>query len=103
MGLFAVGQVKSGVGPTYNLNRGFLGVVRNGAGDYTLTLQDGLNVGFNAAGVEGYAKAYCAAAGIAQCNIIQPSLTTLQVRTFNAAGAATDGDFNVEVSNIGPQ
>lgn len=36
-------QVQAGVGPTFSANNGFTSVIRNGPGDYTLTLQDQLD------------------------------------------------------------
>jgi hypothetical protein len=85
--------------PGYNVQRGFAnpGFVRNGAGDYTLTLQDGVNTqtqGVVTGALQGNAPGMLAVEFL--------STTTVRVRTLNSAGAAADLDFWLSVQEIGP-
>jgi len=89
----AQASIVSGVGPTFLYNRGFASVVRNGAGDYTLTLESG---GVDAA----QCNIQCTSRGAVGLifAVVHTSDTAKQILETSNAGAATDGDFDVTVT-----
>jgi len=99
-GLFAIANVvNNGVAAAYNSSRGFLGPpVRNGLGDVTLTLQDGLLLNSDGGGT---AKVTVYGAVPLQSSVEQVDSTHLRVRT-NAAGDPTDAGFSIELQDVGP-
>lgn len=77
------------------VNRGFSALVRNGVGDYTLTLEQ------SAAAAETVATATgIDAALIAVCVVRRPLPTTVQVLTFDVAGAANEADFSLVMHKV---
>ena len=81
------------------VQRGFAnpGFVRNGVGDYTLTLQDGVNTqtqGMVLQGIQNNAAAMIAVEFL--------TTTTIRVRTLTSAAAAADIDFWLVVLEAGP-
>lgn len=76
--------------------RGFASFVRNGAGDYTLTLSDGIIQ--NQACIQCTTNSGTVAASDAQW----VTATTIRVKTATDAGAATDMDFSIQVFDLGP-
>jgi hypothetical protein len=77
------------------VNRGFSLLVRNGVGDYTLTLEQSAPA----------AEAVVTATGIdpalvAICVVRRPLPTTIQVLTFSDAGAANEADFSLVVHRV---
>jgi len=84
--------------PTFFLNRGFSAtIVRTGAGDYTLTIADGQGVNLQT-GAMVNATIQGATPGMISAEPL--TTTTVRIRTLNAAGAATDLDFWLEVQQI---
>jgi len=75
-------QVQAGVGPTFSANQGFASVVRNGPGDYTLTLGNP----FDTTG----AVLLCSASGgtpVSLCaNVLSP--TSIRVLTLDGTAGA---------------
>lgn len=96
-GILAIGNVTAQVGPVYSLNRGFVSPpLRNGAGDYTLTLQDGANLS-----TEAQIKGQVYGVGDSTLNIEPLTVTTFRVRTFTG-GVAAELNFGVEIQDVGP-
>lgn len=83
----------------FRVQRGFAnpGFSRTGAGDYTFTLLDAINLSTEAvckAGINQNASGMVA---------IEPlTTTTMRVRTFTGANAAADIDFWLEVNKYSP-
>lgn len=99
-GLFACANVTAQVGPLLTNSRGFSGVARNGAGDYTLTMQDGLTLLGDNGGI-AKVQTYGATPGLNSVEQLSP--TTLRVRTLDAAGAALEANFGIQIQDVGPQ
>ena len=98
LGLNACAVVPAGAA-AFTRQRGFAGLVHNGAGDVTLTLKNGLDFANGA----GYALVQIHAAAAAGPTTVQyVDATHIRVLTTNAAGAATDEAFSIEVKEIGP-
>jgi hypothetical protein len=87
------------VTPAFFVQRGFAnpGFVRNGTGDYTLTLEDGVNMQTQGVVLMGLQNS---TAGMIAVEVL--TTTTLRVRTLNSAAAATDIDFWLTVMESGP-
>ena len=84
------------VAPKFFNQRGFSGFVRNGAGDYSLTLAQPENMSTDAivkAGVGGVGDTTIA------CEVVSTSV--VRVRTFTN-NVAADVDFWIEIGLIGP-
>ena len=85
------------------VQRGFAnpGFLRNGAGDYTLTLQDGVNSQTQAVVLQGIQNATPGALAVEFL-----TTTTIRVRTFSLTAvpaiAAADLDFWLAIFEIGP-
>jgi hypothetical protein len=81
------------------VQRGFAnpGFVRNGVGDYTLTLQDGVN-----SQTQGVVTCGLQSAASGMISVEFLTTTTLRVRTFTGANAAADIDFWLSVQEAGP-
>ena len=89
---YASCTVVAQVGPIYSANEGFGAVTRNGAGDYSMAL-DGLPTSaVITTGVLG------AAAAFATVELVGTPVTSLRVRTFDAAGAAIEAAFGVNIT-----
>jgi phage-related minor tail protein len=85
--LWAAAQVVAGVGPTIaGQDGGFSGVVRNGAGDYTLTLDADRGI----VRADGNVQVTSNGATFASANVVHTSATAKQILFFDAAGAAVD-------------
>lgn len=103
-GMHAAGSLDAAAGAAWFVQRGFAnpGFLRNGAGDYTLTLQDGANLQTEAIVKVGLGGAI----GNAMVAAEVLTTTTLRVRTFTSGGAgadvAADVDFWIEVQKIAP-
>ena len=96
-GFAALANMTAQVGPVFTLNRGFVSPpVRNGAGDYTLTLQEGITLNEAQPEVQPLSALFVSAS----VELVTP--TTLRVRTFDAAGAALESNFAIRVLNVGP-
>lgn len=96
-GILAIGNVTAQVGPVYSLNRGFVSPpLRNGAGDYTLTLQDGANLQS-----EAQVAGQVYGVGDSTLNIEILTVTTFRVRTFTG-GVAAELNFGVAIQDVGP-
>ncbi len=76
--------------------RGFTSFVRNGAGDYTLTMTDG--IGQAQAAIQATTNA--GAASIIDAQWV--TATTLRIRTTTSGAVATDLDFSIAVFDLGP-
>lgn len=99
LGFNAFCSFDAAVGASFNVQRGFAnpGFLRNGAGDYTLTLQDGVNAQTQGVVLQGIQGA------VAGCIAVEfLTTTTIRVRTTDNAGAATDLDFWLLVMEAGP-
>lgn len=85
--------------PTLQANRGFSAVADNGAGDFTLTMDNAqalLTAGNVQATVAG------ALFGVVTCEVA--SATTIRCRVWDAAGMALDNvGFWIRVTPISPQ
>jgi hypothetical protein len=94
--IHAAANVNADAGaPAFFLNRGFTLLVRNGVGDYTLTLEQSAAFGESVVVVSGIdvANATVLIAG-------RPSPTTVQVLVLTHAGVAVDGDFSIVVCKV---
>lgn len=98
VGLQAAVAFNADVAPTYLRNVGFAApatIVRTGAGDYTLTLNEGINLQTEA---QVQATIIGATPGMIAVEVL--TTTTARIRTLNAAGAATDLDFWLRVERV---
>lgn len=79
----------------FRTQRGFSSFVRNGAGDYTLTLTDGIgqSQAVITASTNGGAGAMIDAQWV--------TATTIRVRTLSSAAMAADIDFSMVVHDAG--
>lgn len=98
-GLFACANLTAQVGPFLTNNRGFVGAVRNGAGDYTLELQQGLTLQGDNGGI---AMLTPYGATPACYSIEQVDATHLRCRTFDAGGLALEANFGIMIQDVGP-
>jgi hypothetical protein len=89
----AMCKVQAGVSPSFALNRGFSALVRNGAGDYTLTFDDPIDAN------ESTAQVQClGASGDVAGSYERPNDNTIRVHTVVAStGTATDINFDLFV------
>lgn len=89
---YASATVVAQVGPVYSANEGFGAVTRNGPGDYSLALD----------GLPGQAVITLGTLGSAfaspVCEPIGTPVTSLRIRTFDAAGAAIEASFCVSIT-----
>lgn len=97
-GILAACSFNADPAPAYLMNRGFAAAItRTGAGDYTLTLDQGVNFLTECiadASIQGSTPGMIA---------VEPlTTTTCRIRTLNAAGAATDLDFYLSITRILP-
>lgn len=85
--------------PKFFGQRGFAnpGFTRNGVGDYTLVLQDGVNIQTQGVCTHGL---QANAPGMMAVEFL--TTTTLRVRTLNSAAAAADLDFWLAIQEMGP-
>lgn len=74
---------------------GFSASARNGAGDYTLTLTQ-------EADATECQIVVSPRTAVSQWRVVHTSDSAKQVLLFNAAGAATDGDFTVSLTRFLP-
>lgn len=91
--LVAVAEITGGNTPLFALNRGFSPTItRNGAGDYTLTIE---TEGLTAADCQ----VLCTVSGAtpAVVAVERASATTIRVRTVTDAGVATDFGYSIFV------
>jgi hypothetical protein len=93
-GLFADAEVVAQVGPIFNRNRGFASVVRNGVGDYSLTLSQPRIIAEHSVLV----SCQSALSRLAVWDTV--GSTIIRVRTFTDAGAAAEVNFTVRVQSI---
>lgn len=94
-----IGVIVGGAGPTFR-GRGITGVVRNGAGDLTITLERGMDL--SAASGEGAVQVTSLTAAV-KCVAVTPlTTTTLQVLTATDAGVATDANLSVTGLRFSP-
>jgi hypothetical protein len=85
--------------PVFRNQRGFTGaagVTRNGAGDYTLTLSDGIAQAQSCI----VANTNAGAASIIDAQWV--TATTIRIRTTTSGAVATDLDFSVVIHDMGP-
>lgn len=101
LGTGAFCSLTAQVGPVFAVNRGFASVVRNGAGDYSLTLSDAF-----ALNTQGLVRLTLQSAAFASGAVEIVSATVLRVRTalltVVPAVTATDISFWIEVLEAGP-
>lgn len=98
LSLHVIAQIAGGNPTVITRARGLTGVVRNGAGDSTFTMQEALDF----AGGDGCIVG-CTNGGVAaQLDIVAASATTLRARCFQGAQVATDTSFTFAVIGIGP-
>lgn len=103
MGILAAGNFNADAeDPGFLWQRGFASdtaFVRNGAGDYTLTLQNGLNDA-----TQGLAQVTIKGATPGCVAVTFPTTTTIRVKTTDPAQEvpAADLGFYIEVHEIGP-
>jgi hypothetical protein len=99
-GLFAVASVNNdGLSAAFSVERGFAGpAVRNGVGDVTLTLQDGLLLSADGGGT---AQLTVFGSKPAASSVEQVDANTLRVRT-EVAGVPADVSFCIELQDVGP-
>lgn len=96
--LWAMCAVDAKVGPTYFFNRGFAATItRNGAGDYSLTLDQGLD----STQCSVHITPRQSPGAIVAC--VHTSDEIKQILLFDAAGMAADIDFDVVVLAIPSQ
>lgn len=94
---WAMCAVDAGAPPAVVFNRGFASVTRNGAGDYTLVLDQGIDstqCGFKVTPRQSPGAIVA---------VVHTSDTDKQILLFNAAGVAADVDFDVLVLAIPTQ
>lgn len=90
--------VAAGV-PTLTANRGFASIVDNGAGDFTLNLDNA-----QALNTAGNVQATCGGAIFAAITVEVVTATSIRCRTWDAAGAALDNiNFWVRICPVSPQ
>lgn len=99
----AMCQVTAQVGPVFSKNRGFSAVVRNGAGDYTLTLEQ--EVDLTEAEIFVGHDGASAASGMTSFGTARPADGTIRVTSLQEAGGGgasvlTDVDFQVLVGRL---
>jgi len=96
MGYAAVASFDAGaVGAFFN-QRGFSGFVRNGVGDYSLTMLQPENMA-----TDGIVQATVAGVGDTSIAVEVVSTTVVRVRIFTG-GIAADVDFWIDIKTIGP-
>lgn len=84
--------------PAFFLNRGFSStIVRTGVGDYTLALADGAGVNLQTGAC---VRSAIQGATPGMISVEPLTVTTMRVRTLNAAGAAADLDFWLDIQQI---
>jgi hypothetical protein len=94
--LVAQGRVDAAASPAWLNRRGFSGAAptRNGAGDYTLTLTEGVD----ATNIQVFVTLEKATVGFAGYTIV--SDTQIRIYTFDGTPAAADTDFSILVLRI---
>lgn len=97
-GLFAIANVHSS--GAFLMNRGFSLVTKTGTGVYVLTLQDSISLIDAATALAGMSKTGAASVSIDDDDGSDGA--TITVYTFNAAGAAADNDFSIQVQDVAP-
>lgn len=75
--------------------RGFSSLLRNGAGDYTLTMTDGI------AQAQAVIQATTNGGAAAMIDAQWATATTIRVRTMSNAAMAADIDFSIAVFDTG--
>jgi len=91
-------SVDAGNPPAYVYSRGFAAAItRNGVGDYTLTLDQGID------STQSSIKVTPRQSPGAIVSAVHVSDTDKRIRTFNAVGAAADIDFDVLVLAVPTQ
>lgn len=89
----------AGGGGSFDRQRGFLAAfVRNGAGDYSLALQDAIDN----TPAQNYLMCSGMAGAVSQTDAAIVDATHVRVRTAQGAQVATDGRFALEVRDFGP-
>jgi|SRR5271163_706391 len=105
-GLFAIGKCSTDDDVTsFDINRGFVGVTRIGAGEYLLEMQDGVNLSDSATAlVQCYGTAAVFTSGLEAVvsQNIGGDLTDLTVWITTAAGVPIDADFAIQVQDVNP-
>lgn len=91
--LVAYAEITGGNPPTFVLNRGFSAIVRNGVGDYTLTLES--NEGLSDANMQSFVSVKGTAP--LETAVEHVDGTNLRVRALDNAGAAQEVSFVIEV------
>lgn len=82
------------VAPAFVVQRGFTALVRNGVGDYTLTLEQGV-------GTEAIVSVTCSDPAFpAFATVTRPLNTTVQVVMLDDAGGASESDFGIVMHKI---
>lgn len=85
----------AGAGAAFQRNFGFASFVRNGAGDYSLTLNFATDVAS-----DGYSS-YVLDVGATALVLQRVSPTVIRVRTFTDPAALVDVDFGLRVHRFG--
>lgn len=97
-GILAACSFDAAAAPAFFVNRGFTAAItRTGPGDYTLTLDQGVNLL-----TECTIDATLGGSVVGMIAVEPLTTTTLRVRTVNAAAAATDIDFYLKLTRIAP-
>ena len=99
-GLFGIGNLNAQVNPFLTASRGFvLPPTRNGVGDHTLTLKDGLVLNDDGGGV-------CLVTPYGSipvlCSVEQLNPTQLRVRTSEPDGDPIDVNLGILIQDVGP-
>lgn len=90
-----------GAAPAFLVQRGFASFTRNGVGDYTFTLSQGVDLS-----AQGLVSVTAQGATVASCAVEILTSTTFRLRTFTLttapAIAAAEVDVWITVSETGP-
>lgn len=89
--------VTAGV-PAFGVSRGFSGLVDNGIGDYSLTLDQA-----QALNTAGIVMATINGVAPAEISVEVVSPTSVRVRVLNNAGAPVDSSFWIRITPVSPQ
>lgn len=84
--------------PSFSFNRGFASIVDNGAGDFSLNLDNA-----QALQTAGLVFVQCELATFAQATVEVVDADTIRIRTWDAAGMALDNvPFWVRITPVSP-
>jgi len=89
--IWASGMLLCANPPVVQYRDGFGAVLRNGAGDYTITLDRAINMLIGAGAIEGIVLTSAFSTGVMQViNVVPLTTATIQLLSFDNAGAALE-------------